>query len=142
MGGEILFILFIFLILFGADKLPEIARSLGKGLNEIKKATDEVKDEITNSTSGLRNEMDNIRSDISGSVNDVRNRFDDVTTEVHETTANKPADSTKYHTSDIGADSGLSIYENIQKAEENPPHANDIKPKPGDKDQHFYAENI
>ena len=36
--GELVLILLIVLIIFGAGKVPEIGRSLGKGLNEFKKA--------------------------------------------------------------------------------------------------------
>ena len=39
-GGEILLILAIALILFGAKKLPELAKGLGQGIKEFKKATD------------------------------------------------------------------------------------------------------
>ena len=35
--GEVLLIIFIFLLLFGAKKLPELSRSLGKSLGEFKK---------------------------------------------------------------------------------------------------------
>ena len=45
-GGEIILILALVLILFGAKKLPELARGLGKGINEFKKASREVQDEI------------------------------------------------------------------------------------------------
>ena len=38
-GGEIILILAIVLILFGAKKLPELARGLGQGIKEFKKAT-------------------------------------------------------------------------------------------------------
>ena len=38
-GGEIFLILAIVLILFGAKKLPELAKSLGQGIKEFKKAT-------------------------------------------------------------------------------------------------------
>ncbi|MFB0515881.1 MAG: twin-arginine translocase TatA/TatE family subunit [Candidatus Neomarinimicrobiota bacterium] len=44
--GEILVILFIILLLFGAKKLPELARGLGKGMREFKRATNEIQDEI------------------------------------------------------------------------------------------------
>ena len=45
-GGEILLILFIILRLFGAKKLPELAKGLGKGINEFKKASKDIKDEV------------------------------------------------------------------------------------------------
>jgi sec-independent protein translocase protein TatA len=45
-GGEIILVLALALILFGAKKLPELAKGLGKGINEFKKATRDVTDEI------------------------------------------------------------------------------------------------
>ncbi len=44
--GELLLILFVILILFGGKKIPEIARSLGKGISEFKKGMNELKKEI------------------------------------------------------------------------------------------------
>ena len=46
-GGEIILILALVLILFGAKKLPELAKGLGQGIKEFKKATREVTDEVT-----------------------------------------------------------------------------------------------
>ena len=43
---EILIILFIVLILFGAKRLPELAKGLGKGISEFKKASNDIKDEV------------------------------------------------------------------------------------------------
>ena len=45
-GGEIILILALVLILFGAKKLPELAKGLGTGIKEFKKATRDVSDEI------------------------------------------------------------------------------------------------
>lgn len=45
-GWEIVLILAVVLILFGAKKLPELARGLGQGIREFKKATREVTEEI------------------------------------------------------------------------------------------------
>jgi sec-independent protein translocase protein TatA len=45
-GWEILLILCAILILFGAKKLPELARGLGQGIREFKKSTREVQEEI------------------------------------------------------------------------------------------------
>jgi sec-independent protein translocase protein TatA len=48
-GWEIVLILAVVLILFGAKKLPELAKGLGTGIKEFKKATREVTDEIHSS---------------------------------------------------------------------------------------------
>ena len=47
---EIFIILLIVLLLFGGKKLPEIAKGLGKGIQEFKKASKEVTDEINKTT--------------------------------------------------------------------------------------------
>ena len=44
--GELVIILLIVLLLFGASKLPEIAKSLGKAIKEFKKAGKEIKGDI------------------------------------------------------------------------------------------------
>ncbi len=46
-GGEIILILALVLILFGAKKLPELAKGLGTGIKEFKKATRDVSDEFS-----------------------------------------------------------------------------------------------
>ncbi|HEV3271288.1 MAG TPA: twin-arginine translocase TatA/TatE family subunit [Candidatus Methylacidiphilales bacterium] len=45
-GGEWLYILLGIIILFGADKLPKLARGLGKSLGEFKKAKEEFEKEV------------------------------------------------------------------------------------------------
>ncbi len=48
-GWEVVLILAVVLILFGAKKLPELAKGLGKGIKEFKNATREVTEEINSS---------------------------------------------------------------------------------------------
>ena len=48
-GAEIFVILIIVVMVFGADKLPEIARGLGKGMRQVKDATNDIKSEISKS---------------------------------------------------------------------------------------------
>ena len=48
-GAEILVIFLIILLLFGADKIPDIAKGLGKGIRQVKDATQEIKSEIQKS---------------------------------------------------------------------------------------------
>jgi sec-independent protein translocase protein TatA len=43
---EIVLIVLVILIFFGAKRIPELARGLGKGIREFKDATKEIKDEI------------------------------------------------------------------------------------------------
>ncbi|MBI4649017.1 MAG: twin-arginine translocase TatA/TatE family subunit [Bacteroidia bacterium] len=41
--SEVLFVIFIAFLLFGAKRIPEIARGLGKSVGELKKVTDDIK---------------------------------------------------------------------------------------------------
>ena len=66
--GEILLILLIVLLLFGAKRLPELARGLGQGMREFRKATTEIQDEIEGAaeTSGRRDVLpDDVRTNAS-----------------------------------------------------------------------------
>ncbi|WP_066757600.1 Sec-independent protein translocase subunit TatA/TatB [Crocinitomix algicola] len=54
-GFELIFILLAVLMLFGAKSLPSIAKTLGKGMREIRTATDEIKRDIQDSTADFRN---------------------------------------------------------------------------------------
>jgi sec-independent protein translocase protein TatA len=47
-GGELVVVLVIFLVLFGAKRIPEFAKGLGKGIAEFKKASTEVTHELQN----------------------------------------------------------------------------------------------
>jgi sec-independent protein translocase protein TatA len=49
-GTELIIVLVAILVLFGAKKIPEFAKGLGKGINEFKKASREVTDSIENET--------------------------------------------------------------------------------------------
>lgn len=45
-GWEILLIFLVIVLLFGANKLPELAKGLGKGMKEFKKAQNELEEEF------------------------------------------------------------------------------------------------
>ena len=45
--GQVLLIMFVVLLLFGAKKSPELAKGLGEGLREFKKATRELHNDVT-----------------------------------------------------------------------------------------------
>lgn len=81
-GGELLLILVVILMLFGSDKIPEIARTLGKGMAQLKHATNELKHEIqkgaeengldiTNVTSGINKEIAQAKESMNNALNPV-----------------------------------------------------------------------
>ena len=69
-GPEIFIIILIVVMVFGADKIPEIARGLGKGMRQVKDATNDIKKEIKDSAKdqgidtdlakGIKKEISNV----------------------------------------------------------------------------------
>ncbi len=53
-GSELLVILFIVLLLFGAKKLPELSRALGKSLGEFQKGKADFEREVRETQDGLK----------------------------------------------------------------------------------------
>lgn len=78
-GAEIAFIGFILVMVFGADKIPEIARGLGKGIRQVKDATNDIKREITQSTNSLDPTNNSLTSDIKNTVQEIKDDIDDLT---------------------------------------------------------------
>ena len=62
--GEFVLIAFVFLLLFGPDKIPGLARNLGKGIRRIKDASNDIKHEIHESSNGLDSVGSEIKNDI------------------------------------------------------------------------------
>jgi sec-independent protein translocase protein TatA len=52
-GPELIFIFFIVLLLFGAKKLPELAKGLGRSMGEFKKAREEFEREVHKSSAEI-----------------------------------------------------------------------------------------
>ena len=72
-GTEIIFILFIVVMVFCADKIPEIARGLGKGMRTLKDATNDIKHEVTKSAK----ENGVIDTEVTQSINEELNKVRD-----------------------------------------------------------------
>jgi len=82
---EIVFILFVVLLVFGADRVPEIARNLGKIIRQVKDASNDIKSEITKSaeregididiTKDVQKEIDKVKDDIDDITGPIKRRF-------------------------------------------------------------------
>lgn len=78
-GAEIAFIGFILVMVFGANKIPEIARGLGKGMRIVKDATNDIKKEITDSAFDIKEGEQNITKGLTDTIGDVKKDIDDIT---------------------------------------------------------------
>ena len=77
-GAELVFVFFVILLVFGADKVPDIARTLGKGMRQVRNATQDIKSEIEKSaerqgldTKQIEQDLKEVKDeveDIAGSV--------------------------------------------------------------------------
>ncbi len=75
---EVMIVLLIVVMLFGADKIPEIARGLGKGMRQIKDATNDIKREINDSAAENNIDLD-VTKDIKKEIDSVKENLDDMT---------------------------------------------------------------
>ena len=76
-GAEIFFIMFIVVMVFGADKIPGIAKGLGKGMRQLKDATDDIKREIHKSAEKQGIDT-SITDELQKDFEDVKKKLDDV----------------------------------------------------------------
>ncbi len=78
-GTEIVFVLLIVVLVFGADKLPEIARGMGKGMRTLKDATNDIKHEVTKSAKENNIIDTDAAKDIQKEINKVKDDLGDFT---------------------------------------------------------------
>jgi len=76
-GGEFMVILMFILIFFGSKRIPELARSLGKGMREVKDATDSIKQEISGSVRDVEREIYENRKNFSEEMDQVRKKVEE-----------------------------------------------------------------
>lgn len=73
---EMVVIFFVALVVFGPEKLPELAKTAAKGLREFKKATD-----------GLKSNWEEHLRDTESPIQDLKKTFEDAKTDVEEASA-------------------------------------------------------
>lgn len=63
-GPEIIIIMLVVVMLFGSKKIPEIARGLGKGMRELKDASNDIRREIRSSADSVKEEVQRVEKDL------------------------------------------------------------------------------
>ena len=69
-GWEIILVLAVILIFFGAKRIPELARGMGRGIREFKDATREIKDEVNNAANSEPTSAGNSTTSTTTKTND------------------------------------------------------------------------
>jgi sec-independent protein translocase protein TatA len=71
-GGELLVIMVVVFLVFGPKKMPEIARKMGRVMNEVKKATNDITREFREETDGIKNEFLSARDEVKSETDKVQ----------------------------------------------------------------------
>ena len=61
-GPEVIIIVIVVLLLFGGRKIPELAKGIGKGIREFRKATDDS--ELAKDIKNIKNEFDDVKDGV------------------------------------------------------------------------------
>ncbi|MCT4664411.1 MAG: twin-arginine translocase TatA/TatE family subunit [Flavobacteriales bacterium] len=81
---ELILVILVILFMFGPKKIPELARSLGKGLRKINDAKNSITDEIKKGMNEVQGEGDGIVKDI----NEVKNDMQDIKKKIEQEVKN------------------------------------------------------
>ncbi len=109
-GGELIFILFVVLMLFGSDKVPEMARTMGKAMAQLKNATNDIKNEIQkgaedngfdqkmldNLTGNITSEINKTKASLLGDSNPLSGISDSVSSEINKVQTSLLEDTTPH----------------------------------------------
>jgi sec-independent protein translocase protein TatA len=76
-GGEIVLVMLLALLFFGSKAIPDIAKTLGKGMREFKKATNEIKRELNEHTSDIKKDFDDVSSAVNKETRDIKKGIKD-----------------------------------------------------------------
>ncbi|QNM85058.1 twin-arginine translocase TatA/TatE family subunit [Polaribacter pectinis] len=85
-GPEIMVVMLIVVMVFGADKIPEIARGLGKGMRQVKDATNDIKKEINESSEKHKIDTDAVSNVAKDSTKGISEEFQRVKKDIDDLT--------------------------------------------------------
>jgi sec-independent protein translocase protein TatA len=76
-GGEIVLVLMLALLFFGADAIPGIAKTVGKAMHEFKKASNEIQREINEHTSDIKKDVNEVTSTVDKETSEIKKGITD-----------------------------------------------------------------
>ncbi len=91
-GGELMIILLVAFLVFGPSKIPEIARKIGRGMNEIRRASDEIKREISKEARKMETDVDGEGSpykDIKKTADELKKDLEDIAGPMNDVPGNE-----------------------------------------------------
>lgn len=115
-GGEFIMIILVILMFFGSDKIPEIARTVGKGMAQLKNATNDIKSEIHRNVSDAGIDKNALTGGISEEIEKAKEGF---TKMVNDSSLGEVRD----HAGDLASgmnDAGSSVKTGIESIAEGP----------------------
>lgn len=81
-GAELVFVFLVILLVFGADRVPDIARTLGKGMRQVRHATQDIKEEIQKSvkdkgidTEEIQNQIREIKDEVEDTAGSIKRKL-------------------------------------------------------------------
>jgi TatA/E family protein of Tat protein translocase len=89
-GGEFLIILLAVFLIFGPKKMPEVARKIGRVMNELKKASSDITKEFREETNVITREISSARENIRRETENIRKEIPDLATISTEDTSIYP----------------------------------------------------
>ena len=106
-GGELIFIMFVVLMLFGSDKVPEMARTMGKAMAQLKNATNDIKNEIhkgadanglnqnmlSDLTNSITSEINSVKTNLLGDSDPLRGISDNFLSEIDKSKSNSTTEN-------------------------------------------------
>ncbi|NCB07230.1 MAG: twin-arginine translocase TatA/TatE family subunit [Bacteroidia bacterium] len=76
-GGELVLVMLLALLFFGSKAIPDIAKTLGKGMREFKKATNEIKRELNEQTSDIKKDINDVTSVVNKETSEIKQGITD-----------------------------------------------------------------
>lgn len=107
-GGELLLIMLVVFLVFGPEKMPEMARKAGRVMNQMKKASSDLTREFKKETSVLENEIKAAQTKVSS-------QLDSVSREI-STTRNRIINETKIEPIEVTTDTAALTKNEISQS--------------------------